>query len=86
MKRLGLQDNEIHALPGEVFAHLTQLEILSLRKNQLTELQPVLFKKLTSLRTLELTGNQITKVCLDELSPRIQSTLDFNGEMNSMIN
>ncbi|XP_023930402.1 toll-like receptor 13 [Lingula anatina] len=62
LTQLDLSNNGIHALPGSIFADLTDLRILLLRGNNLDTVETNTFAGLRNLRWLDLRDNQLDKI------------------------
>ena len=63
-----LQYNYITHIPGNVFSHLDQCEILSLIANQISTIEQGAFNGLVKIRDLDLRGNYITRIQADMFS------------------
>ncbi len=65
LEEIYLNNNQLTALPANIFNGLSALQFLNLSYNQFTALPDNLFNGLTSLRILELNDNQLTALPAD---------------------
>lgn len=89
LRWLSLADNDIHSLKPDVFAHLSDLEVLFLNHNPFKIIDPnsaTTISSLTKLKFLDLSFMELRNLPVEMLhAPRDLQTLNLTGNLLTVI-
>ena len=85
LKRLFLDNNQIHTISSTAFNDLEELTILSLANNDISQMSNILFKNVYKLRELYMDGNPLSQINYRTFAGNIASTIEILSLSNCLL-